>query len=153
MIDRLNAQGSGPLVSSGNSQNEWFDVNGNQSIDPLDVLSIIDYLNQSTFGTSGAGEGEGESGVDYAVSPAFMPMSYEILSPVEPNERRVFESTELRDRDLETVLQGHNDDSLKRRFEAYLGLDPESLSDDEIADRLSYFIEFGMDEDDEDFWG
>jgi hypothetical protein len=153
VIDRLNAQGSGPLVSSGNSRNEWFDVNGNQSIDPLDVLIIIDYLNQSTFGTSSSGEGEGESGVDFAVSRAFEPMGYELLSPVEPNERRVFESTEVSDREFVTALQGHDEDSIKRRFEAYLGSDPESLSDEEIADRLSYFIEFGMEEDDEDFWG
>jgi hypothetical protein len=153
VIDRLNAQGSGPLLSSGNSQNEWFDVNGNQSIDPLDVLSIIDYLNQSTFGTSSSGEGEGESGVDFAVSPAFEPMGYELLSRVEPKERPSLESTEVSDPEFVTALQGHDEDSIKRRLEAYLGSDPESLSDEEIADRLSYFIEFGMDDDDEDFWG
>jgi hypothetical protein len=84
---------------------------------------------------------------------AFEPMGYELLSPVEPNERRVFESTEVSDPEFVTVLQGHDEDSIKRRFEAYLGSDPESLSDEEIADRLSYFIEFGMEEDDEDFWG
>jgi Ca2+-binding RTX toxin-like protein len=153
VIDRLNAQGSGPLVSSGNSRNEWFDVNGNQSIDPLDVLSIIDYLNQSTFGTSSSGEGEGESGVDFAMSMAFEPMGYELLLPVEPKERPSLESTEVRDPEFVTALEGHDEDSIKRRFEAYLGSDPESLSDEEIADRLSYFIEFGMDDDDEDFWG
>jgi hypothetical protein len=80
-------------------------------------------------------------------------MGYELLSRVEPKERPSLESTEVSDPEFVTTLQGHDEDSIKRRLEEYLGSDPESLSDEEIADRLSYFIEFGMDDDDEDFWG
>jgi hypothetical protein len=92
------------------TQNQWVDVNGNGMLDPLDVLGIIDYLNQSTFGLSDSLGGEGESRIESLI-----------------------------DSDVNRVTTQ--------------GTDLESLSEKEIADRLSVFIEFGKDDEDENFWG
>jgi hypothetical protein len=103
------------------TQNQWVDVNGNGILDPLDVLGIIDYLNQSTWGLSESNGGEGES-------------------------RNMVNDDRL------PPMEELNDESIKLQLQNYLTNDLNSLTDEEIAERLSIFIDFGSDEENEDFW-
>jgi hypothetical protein len=56
-INSLNAEGA-HRIAPGNNQAPFYDVNADGSLDPLDTLTIINYLNSSRS-RGGIGEGEG----------------------------------------------------------------------------------------------
>jgi hypothetical protein len=47
---------------------------------------------------------------------------------------------------------GGEGESIELEHQTYLTDDLNSLTDEEIAERLSIFIDFGSDEENEDFW-
>jgi hypothetical protein len=155
LIDRLNTSGAQLLTSRNFIQNQWIDVNGNQYLDPLDVLQVIDFLNQSSinrFG-SGEGEGEGESNTSVWLAPDTQNPSLS-QSPWPNNSQKaqtVFSLNKSESNSADAIETPMND-SILRRLELYLGTTGESLTDEEIADRLSAFIDFGLDSEDEDLW-
>jgi hypothetical protein len=153
LIDRLNSSGATSLINQSFSQNLWMDVNANQYLDPLDVLQVIDYLNRSGDGRSSSPEGEGPSVIGQWSAPLAEPQW--VAAAKSQNNLLDVRSEEL---PTKTSLSGAGypqnpgEPSILDQLENYLTADSQSLTDEEIADRLAAFIDFGLDTEDEDTW-
>jgi len=71
VINRLNAQGAGPLPPPVASQSPppFYDPNGDNQVTALDALQVINHLNGATAVAAGVAAGEGESLVPTAWAP------------------------------------------------------------------------------------
>lgn len=157
LIDRINSQESTPLSSQEFRQNQWVDVNGNQSLDPLDVLMVIDYINQATLGNPSMAGGEAESAMepfeatDTLVQVSYPPFSLEPFDAIYVTPLYRVEWSPIEDSvELDPIglLDGNDDEAIRYSLEAILESDPDSLSDESIAEMLCDLTERGLSDQD-----
>ena len=141
LIDRLNQSGSHSLANTQLVQNQWVDVNGNQVLDPLDVLQVIDYLNRSTDGSY---RGEGEADSNESLAPTIFVAQPTWATMIQYQNQGELEVTSVVDPHFFIGQSSPAEDDAIMRLKQYLASEDDSLSDEEIADRLTSVIEFGL---------
>jgi len=117
------------------------DVNADSSITPIDVLLVIDRLNAQESGLSSSMGYNQDRWVDVNGNGVLDPL--DVLIIIDYLNQSTWELSES---------NGGEGESIELEHQTYLTDDLDSLTDKEIADRLSIFIDFGSDEENEDFW-
>jgi len=136
------------------------DVNADSSINPIDVLLVIDRLNAQGSSPLTSVNPTQNQWVDVNGNGILDPL--DVLGIIDYLNQSTWglsesnggegESRNMVNDDRLPPMEELNDESIKLQLQNYLTNDLNSLTDEEIAERLSIFIDFGSDEENEDFW-
>jgi hypothetical protein len=125
------------------------DVNADSSINPIDVLLVIDRLNAQGSSPLTSVNPTQNQWVDVNGNGILDPL--DVLGIIDYLNQSTWGLSESNGGEGESRIESVVDSDANRVTTQ--GKDLESLSEKELADRLSVFIEFGKDDEDEDFWG
>jgi hypothetical protein len=125
------------------------DVNADFGITPIDVLLVIDRLNAQGSRPLETVDHTQNQWVDVNGNGMLDPL--DVLGIIDYLNQSTFGLSDSLGGEGESWSESLVDSDINRVTTQ--GTDLESLSEKEIADRLSVFIEFGKDDEDENFWG
>jgi hypothetical protein len=125
------------------------DVNADFGITPIDVLLVIDRLNAQGSSPLTSVDHTQNQWVDVNGNGMLDPL--DVLGIIDYLNQSTFGLSDSLGGEGESRIESLIDSDVNRVTTQ--GTDLESLSEKEVADRLSVFIEFGKDDEDENFWG
>ena len=125
------------------------DVNADFGITPIDVLLVIDRLNAQGSSPLTSVDHTQNQWVDVNGNGMLDPL--DVLGIIDYLNQSTFGLSDSLGGEGESRIESLIDSDVNRVTTQVTDL--ESLSEKEVADRLSVFIEFGKDDEDENFWG